>query len=168
MSLRQQIKQAWNALAYADACELLPFEEKCRLLGVEPPPDQPRYPPSRARAKVAVNLGTGCNPALIRHAVGMASQLGAELVLLTHADGPTLESLNESLACLRDSGLGYRVETLRGPWADAMANYLCRHGEVSFLLITPQDLNYPQDKRQPNPVRRRPFPVPLVLVEDGA
>lgn len=40
MSLRKQLKQAWDALAYANAGECLPYDAKCRILGVEVTPEE--------------------------------------------------------------------------------------------------------------------------------
>ena len=146
--MRKLLQKALEALAYADAGEMLPFEDKCRMLGVDPPGDFPRYvigKPYTRRRKVALNLGRRINPAVVDYASAAARQLDADLILLRHPAGAAPGGLEPLLARLNASHTSYRVEDLSGSWADSIGRFLERHREVNLVVLNPGDLNDPAE-----------------------
>lgn len=170
MSLRTQLKQAWDALAYADAGEFLPYSEKCRLLGIEPPPDCQGYlpPPDVApRRSIALNLGRDLDPYAIDYAIDLAQCLKASLVLLRPPAGAP-ETLTADLEDRIDAvGMGREEVTLTAPWADSVAAFLRRRADVFCLILGARDLDWRTLVPTARLGRRRAFPTPVVVVGDA-
>jgi hypothetical protein len=171
MSFRDQLKQAWDALAYADAGEFLPYAEKCRVLGVEPPADCRGYLPPREpapRRVVALNLGRSLDLGTVDYAIGAAQGLEAGLMLLRQPEGAPASVIAEVRARIDASGIPWGEERLAGPWVDAVSAFLRVHPSVVCLVLAPEDLT----RRGRADLRRgrqgRAFPTPVVVVQGGA
>lgn len=163
MTLLKRISKALESLAYADAGELLPFEEKCRILGVDPPDDYRRYVPCYEvrPPKIAVNLGPELSLGVVDYAIATARDITADLALLRYPSGAAPAVVEPLLSRVRDSGLQYQIEDLKGPWVDAVAQFLRQHREVSFLVLGSADIHH---ETASDRGRKPHFPVPLVVV----
>jgi len=167
--MRKLLQKALEALAYADAGEMLPFEDKCRVLEVDPPEDYPRYVfgrPWRQRSKVALNLGRHVDPATVDYASAAARQLDADLILLRHPAGAAPEDVDPLLARLNASRTPYQLEDLSGGWADSVRRFLKRHREVSLVVLNPGDLNDPSLASRADAKRKSAFPARSSVVGD--
>ncbi len=170
MSLRKELKQAWDALAYADVGEFLPYAEKCRLLGVEPPGDSEGHLPpveSAPRRAVALTLSPGLEPGAIDYAIGMAQRLEAGLVLLcpaAAAPDALVRDLHQRLAA---QGVSWEEVALGAPWIDSAASFLRRRGDVVCLILAARDLDWPALAATPRSARRWRFGAPVVVVDAG-
>lgn len=167
MSLRTELKQAWDALAYADVGEFLPYADKCRILGVEPPPHSQGYlpPPDEApHRSIAFNLGRDLDPQTLNYAIDLAQCLKAGLILLRSPTGAP-QALKTDLEDRIDAaGVGREEVTLTAPWADSVASFLRRRADVLCLILGAGDLDW-RSLISPLPRGgRRAFPTPVVVV----
>lgn len=165
MSLRNQLKRAWDALAYADAGEFLPYAEKCRLLGVEPPAGCRGYLPPleiAPRRAVALKLSRDLDPHALGYAIDVAQRLEARLVLLDPPGDLPAADLGQRLAAL---GVAWEEENLATPWVDSAVAFLHRRGDVICLILGAADLEESVLASSPRAARRRAFPTPVVVVD---
>jgi len=165
------LKQAWGALAYADAGEFLPYAQKCKVLGVEPPAGCTGYLPPREpapRRSVALNLGRRLDDAAVGYAIGAAQRLEAGLILLRQPDGASEPAVAAAKARIEAAGLPWNEEPLAAPWIDGVTAFLRRRPSVACLVVGPNDF----DPRGLPPARglgkRWAFPAPLVVVQGDA
>lgn len=170
MSLRKQLKQALTALACADAGEFLPYEDKCRTLGLEPPPDCRGYlPPQEVhrRRAVALNLGQGMDAAAVDYAIGTAQRLEAGLIFLRHATDARAPVPGWMTARCHDAGVAWDEEVLSAPWVESVAAFLRHRPDVVCLVLAPADLDPRMLPTSQPPGRRWAFPAPVVVVGDA-
>lgn len=167
MSFRKQLKQAWGALAYADAGEFLPYAEKCRVLGVEPPPGCRGYLPPREaapRRAVALHLGPDLDPRACGYALDMAQRLEAGLVLLRPPVAASEAAVAELVQRIDAAGIQRQEVMLKAPWVDSVADLLRRRADIVCLVLAPTDLD-PRARAAVTGPHRRAFSAPVVVVE---
>lgn len=167
MSLRKQLKQAWDALAYADVGEFLPYAEKCRALGVEPPKDcRGLLPPMERRPhrQVALGLMRGFDLSQARYAIETAQRLEAGLIVLLARPEAQTEAMTQIADLCAEAQVPCEQEVLKGPWIDAVARFLRSQPEVVCLVLGPDSLDT-QGLGIPN---KKTFAAPVVVVGQGS
>lgn len=170
MTLRKQLKQAWDALADANLGEFLPYADKCRALGVEPPPNGHGYlPPAEVapRRCVALNLGPGLDAAALDYAIGTAQRLEAGLIFLRHATDAQAQIPDWLTARCADAGIAWDQEVLSAPWVESVAAFLRHRPDVVCLVLAPADLDPRMLPKSKPPGRRWAFPAPVVVVGEA-
>lgn len=169
MSFRKQLKQAWDALAYADAGEFLPYAEKCRVLGIEPPQNSSGYLPPVERVhrrSVALNLGPELSSRTRDHALEMAQRLGAGLVLLRPAVSAPDAMVADLVARIAAQGLDHQEVAVRDPWVDSVTDLLRRRADIVCLVLGDADLNAVR-RFGLKGASRRSFATPVVVVGEA-
>lgn len=169
MSLRTQLKQAWDALAYADAGEFLPYAEKCRVLGVEPPKGCRGLLPPLERStsrQLALGITKGFHLAQARYAIETAQRLGADLVLLLDGSQSHESPLKQVAELCAQAQIEVKHQLLQAPWIDSVARFLRSQPSVICLVLGPdsleaQGLNIPAKKTFATPVVVVPGQAPL-------
>ncbi len=171
MSLRRQLKQAWNAFAYGEeGGEFLPYAEKCRLLGVAAPEGYRGYLPPREQPPqrlVALNLSHDLEPITVAYAIGTAQRLEAGLILLRLPNSPPEAVVQAARQQIQAAGVHWGEIDLTPPWLEGITDFLSRHPSVVCLVLGAEDL---KPQRRPSPSLRAatpvwPFQTPVVVVE---
>lgn len=163
MSLRKQLKQAWDALAYADVGEFLPYAEKCRVLGVEAPKGcRGLLPPVERRPgrQVALGLAKGFDAAQVKYAIETAQRLQAELIVLLARPEAQKEAMAQIASLCDQAQVGYDHQLLRGPWIDSVARFVRNQPGVVCLVLGQDSLDGEGLK---SPVKKT-FAAPVVVV----
>lgn len=164
MSLRTQLKQAWDALAYADVGEFLPYAEKCRLLDVEPPKGcRGLLPPldnTDRRRQLALGITRGFDLAQAKYAIETAQRLGADLVLLLDATQNHDQPLKQVQRLCDQAQIEVEHQSLQAPWIDSVARFLRSRPAVVCLVLGPDSL----DAKGLNIPAKKTFAAPVVVV----
>lgn len=170
MSFFKQFQQAWDALDYADVGEFLPYAEKCRVLGIEPPPNYDGYLPpldDATRRTVALNLGRDLTTHTINYAINMAQRMKAGLTLLY----PYPRNLSASTKIIQElhiriseAGINWQETELVPPWNESVFTFLRHHAEVICLIITPTDIDPNVLMAHSQKKRGWTIPAPVVVV----
>lgn len=163
MSLRKQLKQAWDALAYADVGEFLPYAEKCRVLGVEPPKgSRGLLPPMERRPnrQVALGLARDFDQAQASYAIETAQRLEAGLIVLLARPEAQAGAMAQIASLCKEAQVSCEQQALKGPWVDALARFLRSQPGVACLVLGPDGLDT-QGLGIPN---KKTFAAPVVVV----
>ena len=168
--LSNALKTILTGLAQQDAGEFLPLKEKMKILGY---PDAPEVsPPAPTRmgtsrgatkriALVSDGRGTG---APLDYAIDACRRQHGRLDLLVHgADAERIASLE---ARVRQSGIDCLTIRLGPNSAEGIAEYICNHPSLLFLVAMPDDVEIGAPVEELFPQRGGRFPVPVVLIED--
>lgn len=173
MSLKQALRHSMNGLAYAHEGELLPWEEKCRILGVEAPEPDPAgfSPPSarrvRERRQVALMVGQHLTGALLDYAAYSCRCLGAGLTLLTTAPLQAMELLLlPHLSRLKEEGITPGLAQVEAGTASSLAAYLSANREVIFVMVGSRQEEYRPLHETVRGKARWQLSVPLVVVDE--
>lgn len=161
MSLRKQLKQAWDALAYADVGEFLPYAEKCRVLGLEPPKGSRGLLPPMERhsqRQVALGLVRGFDLAQASYAIETAQRLQADLVVLQAS--PEEQALAQIASLCDEAQVRLTRQVLGTPWIDAVARFLRNQPSVVCLVLGQDSLDADGLKTP----AKRAFATPVVIV----
>ena len=160
MSIRKEIGKALNALAHANAGEMLSYDEKLAVLGAG----------GRRRA-VAVSATAACSPASVDYVIDTCRRVDAELVVLVRADEAIPAEVEQCRLRLAAADVIHRIVPLEGEWVPAVSRYLREHGEILFMILHSADGELhaqPSRARSATGAERgdaSPVPVPVVVVE---
>ncbi len=166
-SLWKQITRAADALAYADAGELLPLTEKEAVLGVPPPPPPVPRPegPKARRQRVALVAEKGIGVAALRYALDVCERLDADLEVLTAGALPDVGRRVELVRQHRD--VSYRVVRFGEHFLTQVARYAWNTGGLLFLVATAEDGLAERVASRGNGTLNVPSSVPWVLVTES-
>ena len=169
MSFFKQLKQAWNALEYADVGDFLSYPDKCRLLGVDPPPNYHHYPPpdeNVPKRAVAFNLGYALEQHTLDYVISIAQRLKASVILLRCTSVNVSETVISSIKNqLNVIGIPWQEIEISTPWINSVSDILLRHTEIICLVLNPYDLE-PGTRAVVTRPKVRSFPVPVIVVQD--
>lgn len=170
MSIRNQIKQALEALSAANAGEMLTRRDKHHLIGAAAVAPQQTVVPDRAHhSAVAICAATGFSERMFDYALDHCQRLKADLVLLTHEFSAATEVvLEEAVQKLRQQGVHARIAHLHGDWNQAMNHFMRSHRNILYLALSSRDERGVSLLGQGRRHRRHAFPVPLVVVDEMA
>jgi len=153
-----------------DLGEFRPYADKCRALGVEPPPNCHGYlPPTEVASRrcVALNLGPSLDAAALDYAIGTAQRLEAGLIFLRHATGAQAHIPDWLTDRCADAGVAWDQEALSAPWVESVAAFLRHRPDVVCLVLAPADLDPRLLPKSKAPGRRWAFPAPVVVVGEA-
>jgi len=170
MTLRKQIRRAWNSLSCAHAGEMLTPRQKGRLLRAEAIHEQhlAHEPRSAHNQTVALHVGDQLTTRMVDYAIETCQRLNADLILLAHGNSDIHNgALEKSAHQISMAGIHPRIVKLSGEWKQAVSRYIRTHHEIIFLVLSAQDLNSQALLGQGGTHKRHPFPVPLVMVDDN-
>ena len=167
--LWKQLTQAANALAYADAGEFMPLDEKKAVLGVtpaEPPPQVTRPSPTvEPRRRVALAAEKGLGAATLRYALDVCARLDADLEVLA---GPGVAELSQRIDLVRQGrDVNYHVLRLGKDFLADVTRYAWNTPSLLFVVTGAGD---GLAERATNPDAGRlgiPSQVPWVVVAEG-
>ncbi|KPK40487.1 MAG: hypothetical protein AMJ69_02170 [Gammaproteobacteria bacterium SG8_47] len=141
-SLRQDLRRAFDALAFANAGEMLPDSSKDKILaGAKPrrlarPQVQPAPPPAR-RKRIALAVDGRIRVGALRYALGAAARFDADLEILTN-----LREAEVNAAMARELGRGaFRWDVIQ-VGADLLAGiteHARRQANTLFVVTSAQD-----------------------------
>lgn len=137
--LTEQLKNALDAMAFADFGEMLSPSDKGRVLAGVPLDPALRTPPRTAPApkparQIVLSLGETLHTAVMDYVVGVCQRMDAELVILSsNADSAAdlLATHGEQLAAAH---IAARSHLLSGNTAHAVNQYLHTHPQVLFVV----------------------------------
>jgi len=170
MTLRKQIRRAWNSLSCAHAGEMLTPRQKGRLLRAEGIQEQhaAHAPRSAHNQTVALHVGDLLTTRMVDYAVETCQRLNADLLLLAHGNSEVRnDALEKSAHRISATGIHPRIVKLTGEWKQAVSRYIRTHHEIIFLVLSAQDSNSQSLLGHGGTYRRHAFPVPLVMVDDN-
>ncbi len=167
-SLRQDLRRAYDALAFAHAGELLPDSTKDKILAGSKPPaalhPQPAPPPvhkpaPEPRKRIALAIEGRIRLGALRYALGAAARFDADLVILTN-----LREAEVNAAMARELGRGaFRWDVI--PMGTDLLSGIAEHArhDVNTLFV----VTSAQDALTERYVATRPsVQVPWLVVSD--
>lgn len=166
MKLNENIKRIFDALAYANAGELMTTQKKLQLLDgcstlavTAPDPVATRQP----RSQAGLYLGSELPEDMMQYAMQTCSRLKYGLTVLTLRSEEEAQSL---LAPYRSelelAGIDLHLIALVGEPISSLAHALRRHPEITFLICN--ESGYLGNGLQAGRVRQDVLPTPIVLV----
>ncbi len=167
------LKRMLSGLAHQHAGEFLPMGEKIRAFGLgagegkESGPVLRRVSKRSAPRRVALVCDGSLPGATLEFAIDAAARQEAELDLLVHGAAST-ETLSLQEQQVRNAGLECRRMQLDVNAADAIADYARSNPSLVFLVASTADMAVRRLTEELIPGRAERFPVPLVLIENGA
>ncbi len=181
--LTAQLKKCLDALAYADAGEMLSGVDKDRVLGIpaKPGPAAPATTPVSPRPaakvtplpglthQVGVYLGATLDPAVVRYAADTCREMNAALTIVTFQSETTARELLEPhLSELSRAGVVWRIARLQGEPSSSLARYLRHERRMLFLVCS--ETGFLGHEMRGGGGRRMDLGLPIVLVtaEDQA
>lgn len=173
MSFKEAVKRSMDGLAHAHAGEMLPWEEKCRILGVENEgmvlTDREEVIPTGTPSgrTVALMVGHNLTSALMDYATYSCRCLEAGLMLLIPGSVQALEqTLRPFLPRLVEAGIVPRILRVEAGSARGLAAYLHDHRDVIFVVVGSSNEEYRAYSESEHGRARWRFPVPLVVVDE--
>ena len=145
-SLRQDLRRAYDALAFAHAGEMLPDATKDKILAGSTPPaasqPQPGPPPVHRLApephkRIALAIDGRIRLGALRYALGAAARFDAELVILTN-----LKEADVNAAMVRELGRGafrWNVLQMGADLLSGIAEHARRDVNTLFVVTSAQD-----------------------------
>ncbi|MGF1644333.1 MAG: hypothetical protein ACFCUJ_11855 [Thiotrichales bacterium] len=175
MSLRDDLKRAWNALDYSHVGEWLPEYDKYRVLGIDNAlgdgthlDQAAQSTRSMPRRQVLISAGDRFSSALLDYAIATSRRIEAAIVLLGPFEAPEgTRRMAPWLTRLDESRLIYRVVTHRENRMEEVVRYVANHSEVVFALFAADDFQrVAASSAQRSRRLGHRFPVPLVVVAE--
>lgn len=173
MSWRSVVKRSMEGLAHAHAGEMLPWEEKCRLLGVEPSgaelvePLCRTSPLGRSNRRVALLVDASLAGHLIDYVIYTCRCLEAGLTLLTSAPLQAMEPmLRPYLARLAEAGITPQLAQMESAATGGLVAYLHYHQDVIFVVVGSQNQVCRPWYESARSRSRWRLSVPLVVVDE--
>lgn len=145
-SLRQDLRRAYDALAFAYAGELLPDSTKDKILAgstppaaLRPEPEQPAVhkPAPEPRKRIALAIDGRVRVGALRYALGAAARFDADLVILTN-----LREAEVNAAMSRELGRGtfdWDVTEMGADLLTGIAEHARRDVNTLFVVTSAQD-----------------------------
>lgn len=165
MKLTAEIKRMLNALAYANAGELLPARKKYRVIagGTAPTTAAEPMPATKAGPQIGLYLGSEVSSDLMQYVMQTCTRLKHGLTVLTfqgEADARNL--LKPYQAELEAAHIGVQLNVLSGEPPAALVHALRKRPEIAFLICN--ESGYLGRSLLKGLVRQDAFPVPVVMV----
>jgi len=169
--LTEDLKRMLTGLAYQDAGEFLPMNEKLRAFGVGVNPEEATPPttervlqqiPTRKRIAL-VSDGFG-SEALVDYAMHTCQRLGAQLDLLFHGSA-NAEWKDEVVGQLRRERVSYHRINLSANAAEDIAEYIHNQLQLLYILAQPNDPAVNELMEEMTLTRGKHLAVPMVLIE---
>lgn len=171
--LSESLKRILNGLAQQDAGEYLPMNDKLEALGmgaetrvatraVAPPRNATTMPSAHRIALISDGRGAG---APLDYVIDASSRQGAKIDLLIHGtvDTADISTLEKQILA---AGIDYHLIQLGVQPIEDIADYICNHPSLIFLVAMPDDSVARTLVEEVIPQRGGRVPVPLVLIED--
>jgi hypothetical protein len=169
--LTEDLKRMLDGLAFQDAGDYLPMNEKLRRVGRqagfnEHKAEQPAAPqPSGTSRRIAVVINKGSTDAAFSHALQACQRLDAHLDLLLL--GPvSRERVAQLETAIRRAGVAFQSVYMTGPVAQGVTVYTKQHFSLIYLVAAVDDPDIAAMIEEVQPARRGYLPVPLVLIGD--
>ena len=169
--LTEDLKRMLTGLAYQDAGEFLPMNEKLKAFGVGMEPEETTSPntekvlqqiPTRKRvALISDGFGSG---ALVDYAMHTCQRLGAQLDLLFHGPANT-EWKDDVVRQLRHERVSYHRVNLSANAAADIAEYIHNQHQLLYILAQPNDPAVTELMEEAMLTRGKHLAVPMVLIE---
>lgn len=170
IKLTQELKRMLNALAFADAGELLTLRQKTNYLSQKPGADDAIQAATPApiqskgeRQQVALYMGSELPADMMHYVVQTCGRLKHGLTVLTFQSDSAARALLSPYADeLAEAGISMKTVLLTGDPVSGLASYLRRHPEVAFLAC--KETGYLGRSFLNGTQRQDVLPVPVVLV----
>ena len=164
--LTNELKRMLTGLAYQDAAEYLPMDNKMQALGygaqpARQPSPAPLKPATKRIALISDGRGLG---APLDYVIDACLRQHARIDLLVH--GPVCtETLTALERQIERAGIAYVRMQLGGNPVEGILEYICNHPSLIFLVAMPDDNAAKVLIEEVIPQRGGRMPVPLVLIE---
>lgn len=165
MKLTSEIKRMLNALAYANAGELLPSRQKYRVIagGTAPMPAIEPMPAAKTGPQIGLYLGSELPNDVMQYVIQTCARLKHGLTVLTfQSESDARALLKPYQAELDDAHIGVQLSVLSGEPPAALVHALRKRPEIAFLICN--ESGYLGRSLLKGLVRQEAFPVPVVMV----
>ena len=165
MKLTAEIKRMLNALAYANAGELLPARKKYRVIagGTAPTPVIEPVPTAKAGPQIGLYLGSEVSSDMMQYVMQTCTQLKHGLTVLTfQSEADARNLLKPYQTELENAHIGVQLNVLSGEPPAALVHALRKRPEIAFLICN--ESGYLGRSLLKGLVRQDAFPVPVVMV----
>jgi len=165
MKLTAEIKRMLNALAYANAGELLPARKKYRVIagGTAPTPAVEPMPATKAGPQTGLYLGSEVSNDMMQYVIQTCIRLKHGLTVLTfQSEVDARNLLKPYQAELEAAHIGVQLNVLSGEPPAALVHALRKRPEIAFLICN--ESGYLGRSLLKGLVRQDAFPVPVVMV----
>lgn len=165
MKLNAEIKRMLNALAYANAGELLTSRQKHRVIagGTSPTPVIEPMPTSKVGPQIGLYLGSEVSSDVMQYVMQTCTRLKHGLTVFTfQSESDAQALLNPYQAELENARIGVQLTVLGGEPPAALVQALRKRPEIAFLICN--ESGYLGRSLLKGIVRQEAFPVPVVMV----
>ena len=165
MKLTAEIKRMLNALAYANAGELLPSRQKYRVIagGNAPVAAIEPSPTVKAGPQIGLYLGSELPSDVMQYVIQTCTRLKHGLTVLTFQSESDARTLLKAYQTeLDDAHIGVQLSVLSGEPPAALVHALRKRPEIAFLICN--ESGYLGRSLLKGIVRQEAFPVPVVMV----
>lgn len=165
MKLTAEIKRMLNALAYANAGELLPARKKYRVIagGSAPTTAIEPMPARQAGPQIGLYLGSEVSSDLMQYVIQTCTRLKHGLTVLTfQSEAEARNLLKPYQDELEAARIGVQLTVLSGEPPAALIHALRKRPEIAFLICN--ESGYLGRSLMKGIVRQEAFPVPVVMV----
>lgn len=165
MKLSAEIKRMLNALAYANAGELLSSRQKHRVIagGTAPAPIEALPTSSKAGPQIGLYLGSELSSDVMQYVMQTCTRLKHGLTVLTfQSESEARALLKPYQAELENARTGVQLSVLSGEPPAALVHALRKRPEIAFLICN--ESGYLGRSLLKGIVRQEAFPVPVVMV----
>ena len=165
MKLTAEIKRMLNALAYANAAELLPARQKYRVIagGSAPTVAIEPSPASKAGPQIGLYLGSEVSSDMMQYVIQTCTRLRHGLTVLSfQGEADARNTLKPYQAELEAARIGVQLSVLSGEPPSALIHALRKRPEIAFLICN--ESGYLGRSLLKGLVRQEAFPVPVVMV----
>lgn len=165
MKLTAEIKRMLNALAYANAGELLTSRKKYRVIagGSAPTPAVEPMPATKTGPHIGLYLGSEISADMMQYVIQTCVRLKHGLTVLTfQSEADARNLLKPYQAELEAAHIGVQLSVLSGEPPAALIHALRKRPEIAFLICN--ESGYLGRSLLKGLVRQETFPVPVVMV----
>lgn len=165
MKLTTEIKRMLNALAYANAGELLTSRQKHRVLagGSAPTPVSEPIPSLKVGPQIGLYLGSEVSDDLMQYVIQTCTRLKHGLTVLTfQGESDARALLRPTQSEMEAAHIDVQLSVLNGEPPAALVQALRKRPEIAFLICN--ESGYLGRSLLKGIVRQEAFPVPVVMV----
>jgi hypothetical protein len=168
--LTEDLKRMLAGLASQDAGDFLPLEQKMQVIHSGASSSKPAAPvagmqaPSPVPRRIAVLVKRGDPGEALAYALEACCRLNAQLDVLYHGPMGTAGMAGLKVR-LQHAGVTYRHIDLPEPAVSGIEDYIYNHLSLIYLVAAADDPVVTRLVEETLPTRRKPLPVPLVLIE---
>lgn len=165
MKLTAEIKRMLNALAYANAGELLPSRQKYRVIagGTAPTAASEPMPATKSGPQIGLYLGSEVSDDIMQYVIQTCIRLKHGLTVLTFQSEADARALLKPYQAELDAAhIGVQLNVLSGEPPAALVHALRKRPEIAFLICN--ESGYLGRSLLKGLVRQETFPVPVVMV----